>query len=523
MESNVTGTLFFSGSDEENNHKNDIQRDKFRTVTALASDEVVKRYGNANAEYLKGYSGVDNETGQRFAKGLADVAKHKVNSDYTAQNIKQQAGYSAEIATTSRDNAEAIINCSQVRTERSDDLLAYGKNHNVVDRVKILDGNIIDGSQSQMKFVGNRDQLFNKIAKEDGDFARYRGIKLELPSEQFEGAEVFCRGRAHELRERAKNVETQGKQEVADKFRREADNYDQLADNVRDSGLTTEQAIFYREHPKRATAMDITRTSHRAGIEGAKCGAVIGGAISLLVNAFNVVTQDKTLDAAMKDIAADTGKAGALGYGTAFVGSAIKSALQQSEHQVLRTIAGTSAPTLVVNICLSLGCSIKRYANGEISEAELLTDVGEKGTGMLSSGMMAALGQMAIPIPIVGAAIGGMIGYTLSSLFYQSALEAARGVELSRERLEHIRAIEVTARARIAKTQAVLDDFARREIPQLRKETEQLFNAVIHSSDNIDDLTFAINDYATLLGKKLQFQTMTEFEVFMDSDQPLTL
>ncbi|VFS49011.1 hypothetical protein [Budvicia aquatica] len=212
-----------------------------------------------------------------------------------------------------------------------------------------------------------------------------------------------------------------------------------------------------------------------------------------------------------------------MGYGTAFVGSAIKSALQQSEHQVLRTIAGTSAPTLVVNICLSLGCSIKRYANGEISEAELLTDVGEKGTGMLSSGMMAALGQMAIPIPIVGAAIGGMIGYTLSSLFYQSALEAARGVELSRERLEHIRAIEVTARARIAKTQAVLDDFARREIPQLRKETEQLFNAVIHSSDNIDDLTFAINDYATLLGKKLQFQTMTEFEVFMDSDQPLTL
>ncbi|VFS49009.1 hypothetical protein [Budvicia aquatica] len=313
MESNVTGTLFFSGSDEENNHKNDIQRDKFRTVTALASDEVVKRYGNANAEYLKGYSGVDNETGQRFAKGLADVAKHKVNSDYTAQNIKQQAGYSAEIATTSRDNAEAIINCSQVRTERSDDLLAYGKNHNVVDRVKILDGNIIDGSQSQMKFVGNRDQLFNKIAKEDGDFARYRGIKLELPSEQFEGAEVFCRGRAHELRERAKNVETQGKQEVADKFRREADNYDQLADNVRDSGLTTEQAIFYREHPKRATAMDITRTSHRAGIEGAKCGAVIGGAISLLVNAFNVVTQDKTLDAAMKDIAADTGKAGGVG------------------------------------------------------------------------------------------------------------------------------------------------------------------------------------------------------------------
>ncbi|WP_174865133.1 hypothetical protein [Pectobacterium polaris] len=524
MTTNVSDTLLPSEGDEGRSHKKDsVQQDQFRTATALASNEVVQRFGGASAEYLKGYRGVDNETGQRFAKGLADVAKHKVNPDYAAQNIKQQAGYSAEIATTSRDNAEAIINRNATRTIRSDDLSEYGRNHNIVDRVQILDGKIIEGSQSQMKFVSNREELFRKITKEEGKFARYRGIKLELPSEQFKDAEAFCRKKALDLRVQADKVEAQGKSDIAAKFRHEADNYDQLAENVCDSGLTTEQAIYYREHPKLATTIDIARTSHRAGVEGAQCGAVIGGAISLLMNAFNVVQQDKSLNDAVKDVAVDTAKAAALGYGTAFVGSALKAGLQQSERQALRAIAGTSAPALAVNVCLSLGSAVKRYVTGEISEAELLTEVGEKGAGMLSSGMMAALGQAAIPIPIVGAAIGGMVGYTLSSMFYQSALDAARDVELSRERLQSIRAIETEARARIAEEQAVLDEFTRKEIPQLRHETESLFKAIKNDCESIEQLAFAINHYATLLGTKLQFQTMTEFEEFMDSDQPLTL
>lgn len=512
-----------SDMNNRTHNRETINQDRIRTGTALAGNEIVQRYGSASAEYLKGYRGVDNETGQQFAKGLAGVANHKVNPDYAAQNIKQQAGFSAEIAATSRDNAEAIIQGDASRTVRSDDLPEFGRNHNVVDRVKIQDGVIVEGSQSQMKFVGDRDELFKKIAKEDGKFARYRGVKLELPSEQVPGASEHCHKCAAELREQANQVERAGKPDVADKLRREADNYEQLADNISDSGLTTEEAIFYREHPKIATAMDIARTSHRAGIEGAKTAAVVGGAISLIVNIFNVAQQKKSLEEAVEDVAVDTTKAAVIGYGSAFAGSAIKASLQQSETQVLRSIAGTSAPTLAINICLSLGLSIKRYVNDEIDEAELLNEIGEKGAGMLSSSMMAALGQIAIPIPVVGAAIGGMIGYTLSSMFYQSALEAARGVALSRERLARIKAIETEARSHITQQQVLFDEFTAREIPQLRQDTERLFKTLSEGSANINDLAFAINDFASLLGSQLQFQNQTEFDDFMNSDKPLIL
>lgn len=140
---------------------------------------------------------------------------------------------------------------------------------------------------------------------------------------------------------------------------------------------------------------------------------------------------------------------------------------------------------------------------------------------MLSSSMMAVLGQIAVPIPFVGAAIGGMIGYTLSSTFYQCAFEAARDVERSREQLARARMIQAAARERIAEEQARLDEFTRRELPQLRQETMQLFAAV--SGATTDHLASAINHYATLLGKQLEFRSQDEFDAFMDTDSPLVL
>jgi hypothetical protein len=524
-------SLSSAPAENEKEHKgqdrSEIREDILHAGVALSARETVGRFGSANAEYIKGYRGIDHETGQQFAKGLAGISKYKVSPEsekMASNNIKQQAGFSAEIASTSRDNAEAIIQGSKIRTSRSDDLPQYGKNHNVVDRVQILDGQIIEGSQTQMKFVGDRNGLFEKIAREDGKFARYRGVKLELPSEQYEGAKAFCQQRAGELREQAQQVERHGKPEVAAELRSKAANYEQLAENVSDSGLTTEQAIFYRKHPKLATLRDIAATSHRAGMEGAKYGALIGGCISLFKNSFAVAQDEMKLRNAATQVGQDIVKAGALGYGTAAVGAAIKAGMQQSGYQTLRGMANTSAPTLVVNICLSLGSSVKRYVRGDISEADLLIEVGEKGAGMLSSGMMAALGQIAIPVPFVGAAIGGMVGYTLSSIFYQSALDAAKGAEGSRVNLERVRAIEAAARAQIAEERAALDAFMLRELPQLHRETQQLFVAVDADGNcSVDALATAINQYAALLGKQLQFESMAEFDDFMLSDQSLRL
>lgn len=74
-----------------NNRQKEFGSETVHAGIALSNIETVNRFGSANAEFIKGYSGIDNETGQQLAKGLADIAKYKVNPEYEHQNIKQQA------------------------------------------------------------------------------------------------------------------------------------------------------------------------------------------------------------------------------------------------------------------------------------------------------------------------------------------------------------------------------------------------------------------------------------------------
>lgn len=504
-----------------------VSKEALAAAAAASTLEVVQRYGDAGAEYIKGYTGFDATTGEQFKLGLKKIATYKVPSQDAKKVLASQAGYAAEVAATSRDNAEAVISGSPVRTVRSDDHPSYKRNHPVVDRLQVLDGEVVFGSEGQMKFVASKNcgNLLNKIAKPDGAFARYRGIKLELPSEQMEMAEQHCRSEAATLRNNAQAAEAHGKPQVAAKLREHADNYDQLARNLKDSGLTSDDALFYRTHPRIATARDIARTSHRAGMEGVTGGVMVGAAISLVSNAFMVATERREVKAALQGVAVDTAKAGAMGYASAATGSVLKSLMQQSGSRGLQTLSRTAAPALVVNICITMGVSIKQYANGEIDGVEFMEHIGEKGAGMLSAGMMAALGQVVIPIPVLGAAIGGMIGCTLSSMFYRESLLAAKNASLATEALAAAVELHTAAREEVQRQREALAAFMASELPALRGATAELLAALDVSEQALEADAFAtaINSYALLLGSTLEFGSLDEFDIFMSRDAPLRL
>lgn len=365
-------------------------------------------------------------------------------------------------------------------------------------------------------------------------------IQLEVPSEQVANIKKTCLANATKLRADATRHEADaaaqeglGNLEQAKNLRKEAQDFrDEAARNERlekqvvDSGVSQDEANRAASQPLKVTARSILKTSHRAGEDAAKSGAVVGLCISVFTNGLVACRNDEEVDMQELTIAVitDTTKAAALAYGTGFAGSALKGTMQQSSSAMARAVAKTNLPALVVSTCVSLSSSVKRYVKGEISEAELLTEVGEKGAGMLSSSMMATVGQLAIPIPVVGAVIGGMVGYALSSFFYQSALEAARDAEASRESLNRIRAIERAARARIAQEQAVLQQFVETELPQLRQETQQLMAACdLAGAGNSDDFAAALNQFAELLGKNLSFRNQSEFNVFMTGSDALRL
>ena len=94
--------------------------------------------------------------------------------------------------------------------------------------------------------------------------------------------------------------------------------------------------------------------------------------------------------------------------------------MAQSANEVVRNLSKTALPAMIVSACLATSKSVASYAKGEIDESTLMQEMGISVTGMLSSSAFATIGQIAIPIPVLGGLIGGMIGYALTNTFYQS-------------------------------------------------------------------------------------------------------
>ena len=499
------------------------------TLIGISLYETVTRFGSASAEFLKGLRGIDNETKMRFNRSLERVAKSKVHPDHRKANLYQQAGYAAEVVKVSRDNAEHIMNRSKVRVSRTEDVSGYGNNNTKFDHVELINGEVAKNSHSQMKFVVDPAELMKNIAEGHGgtkkDFSRYLEADwLDLPSEQVKCAKRVCRENAKSLYSQADSVEKQGKDELAANLRRRAQNYETLEGKIRDSGITRGEALGYRLNPKWEIAKDIAHTSHRAGMEGAKFGAAIGGSISLITNIITLYAGDKKLAEAANDIALTAVKSAGLGYSTAFIGSAVKGFMQQSTSAYTRSLASTSLPSLAVSVSLAMGNAIKRYATSEINETQLLEEVGATAYGMMSSTVLSAAGQVVIPIPFIGAIVGGMVGYTLSNLFYQSYLTVLREQKAAHEEYLFIREKCEAARA-IAQTYgAELEEVFSQKIERFELASQQLTELLTSSHKfNGDQFAVSINVFAEQLGHDLGFASQREFDDFMMSTEDFKL
>ncbi|MFC0308418.1 hypothetical protein ACFFHK_01700 [Gallibacterium trehalosifermentans] len=498
--------------------------------TAIAGGlfEVNSRYGDAGAEFLKGLRGVDNQTGQVFNRGLIQISEYKINPEYAENNIKQQAGFAAEVVSVAKKNAEEIIKKSHKRYARSEDVAGYGSNNNTVDIIELLDGKEL--STSQMKFIGENKlgDLLKKIARGDGsgnknDLSRYMEVdKLEVPTEQVALAKKICREQADKLRKQAKRLAEKNKEE-ANKLLKQADNYDKLHDKITDSGLTIEQAIQYRLHPTRETVKDMISVAHRAGIEGAKLGAAIGGSISVVTNLIAVHSGDKAFSEAMIDSVTDTLKAAGVGYGTAFVGSTVKSLMQQSPSATLRVVAKTGLPGAIMNVCMASSKSIYCYTKGEIDELELIQEVGNIAVGAVSTSLFTVVGQGLIPIPVLGGVIGSMVGGIIVNTFYDGFLQALNDANTAKEdriiiEMQCEAAKELSRQYRIA-----LESLFASKLTQLEEERAILQNLFSQKEISADDYCAGMNHFALVFGKKLTINNMAELDEAMQSDKPIII
>lgn len=511
------------------------------TIVGMAQSELVQTHGEAASQILQAFNGVrydsaGNDLGH-LGRSLKDISKYKVNPEYRNQNIKQQSGFSAELIKEARDNKEAIFNNKDIRTRTTDGI--GQTNNQKYDHVKVdSSGNIIENSGSQMKFYGvdknGRYKVIDKIVT-DESWDRYDG-QIDIPSEQYSGALEYADSKAKSLKKQANVLREKGQIAKAEKLEEQAKKYDEAKKRIRKSNVSSDEAIEARCNPKKFVAEEIIKDSHNAGLEAAKGALILSGSISVAQNIYAIISEDKPMDEAIKDITKTTVASGAMAYGVGVSGTAIKSIMHSSSKEIVRRIGNTNIPTMIATGTVAIVKSITRYGKGEIDEVQLLEELGEKGTGMIAAGFASATGAtvgaaIGSVIPVVGTAIGAtvggflgsIIGYSSSEILYKGCLESLKGAKISAERRKIIEELSRQSIKEHEEYREKLLIFAKDKYNKREQQLSFIFNNIEESilSNNINKFIKSINEIGDEFGVKLKFDNFEEIDDFM-SDETTT-
>ncbi len=485
-------------------------------------------YASANKEYL---AILDDKT---LGRTLEGISEYKVNPKYQYQNINQQAGFSAELKEQAHANAHNILmengerlvqydNLSvdqkaQIR-ERFPDYATPNKNHELVDYISVDEkGNVIFNTLTQSKFVGrNGAECFEKFLSKDYEKYLKNGVKMEIPKDFFGDFQKEANIKIKSLESQIAKQKSFGDFQKAAKLEEKLQKCKIIKANTRSASITKEEAIYARNHPTLSTAKDMASHSHQAGMNAMQTGMLISGGVSLVTNVLECIANGKDPKKALKHTAIATLKGGAYSYGVAFSSSLLGGVMQNSANKVIQSLGKSSAPAMIVGACVANVTVFARYFSGKIDKTELLKQLGKANTTLISGGAMAVAGQALIPIPVVGALIGGFVGAVLSETCFNALnskkveLAHQRRIEIEKECREHIRQLEAY--------QNQFNEVFERYFHETTKFFNQSFDELERAlyAGDADLVIGANNKIQERLGQKLSFGNKQECWNFITS------
>ncbi|MGN8419368.1 hypothetical protein ACR9KT_00915 [Helicobacter pylori] len=499
------------------------------TIVGSTSEESAL-YASANREHL---SVLDR---------LEEISKRKINPNYIKQNIHQQAGYSAEIKEQAHVNAHNILAGKRERVWQYDDLSSGqkaqvqklfpnyatpSKNHELVDYISVDEkGNVIPSTLTQSKFVGrNGAECFEKLLSKDYEKYFENGAKMKIARNHYGDFQRAVNTRIKSLESQIAKQKGLGDFQKAAHLEEKLQHCKTIKAHTRSASTTKGEAIEARLNPNLSTAKDVTSISHQAGMNAAQTGALIGGVVSLVTNVYECVANGKDPIKAIKHTLVATAKGGALSYGSTFASSSLGGWMQSSANRIIQSLGKGSLPAMFVGACVANATVLTRYLSGKIDKTELLKQLVKANTTLVSGGAMAVAGQALIPIPVVGALIGGFVGAALSETFFNAFLKAREEAKLVCQRR-----IEIEKECReIIKLLEIYQNQFKEVFEQYFHETTKFFN---QSFDELEralyagdaDLAIGVNNkIQERLGQKPLFNNTQEFSELMNNGRKIEI
>lgn len=519
--------MFDKKLDSESNSSN-----LSNNISMVLQKDIVQRYGSAVKEHLIAYSGTDYENNTILSKGLKDISKSKVNEKYIRQNLKQQAGFSAEVKTVAKENAEKAINGDiSSRSVRTDDMKTQsnnrggtigGTNDQYAD-VSLVDknGNFISNSDRQLKYVGENSQdCYKKLLSNNYKKYYENGTKVEIPSDYYDDVKNQISTDIKKLEDQIQQDRANGNIQALEKHQNKLEHLKKVDKSIQKGKISSAEAMLARVSPELSTALDVAKVSHRAGMQSAAIGVKVGFAVSSIRNLISIINDEKDVGDALVDIALDSSKSAAISYISGYSSTAIKGFMQNSKNNISRILSNSNFPSMITTLALNSGDAIYKFINGEIDGVEFLERLGQDTCNIVSSTVYATIGQFLIPIPVVGGFIGSIVGYSLSSTMYGTLLQTLREEKLSYE--ERVR-VEKECEEQIK----IIKKF-RADLEALIEEYMSFHTQVFHEScDNmkkmldigdVDGFVNCANKITETLGEEVLFNNIAELDDLMSQD-----
>ncbi|EQB39703.1 hypothetical protein M947_05100 [Sulfurimonas hongkongensis] len=491
----------------------------FTNEVNVAISAELERFGFANAEHFKSHT------------DLSKIADSSINPEYVDNNYHQQAGFSAEIKTTARTNANNIIDGKNTRISRTDDVGSV--NHPQFDHVEvdkygnpILDTNGKYMGGSQQKVFKNLDSYRKLYGKE---FNHYKDAILDVPSDQIKDIKTDWNNQISKLKKQKQNRIESGDSVKANDLQKRIDEIENAKSRLRDAKVTTEEAMEARRNHNISIAKDIGKISHKAGIESAKIGGTISGGINSAKNLYAYFKGNKSAKEALQDMAVDTSKATALAYASGATSSTIGGVLKSSSNQIAQNLAKGSTPTVILQSGVILAKQTKNLLSGKIDANEFAKNIGQEGTTLATSltgaNLGAVVGTAIIPGvgTIVGGVIGGMTASIMSSAVYSELQKSIHDTEISNQQREAIKNYckDLISQEKEYREYAmsIYDNyFDKKEL-----EIKDGFKTVSLAIQNGEDINSGLAVIGKAFNIELQFNNTEEFKQHIKSEKTLKL
>jgi hypothetical protein len=264
---------------------------------------------------------------------------------------------------------------------------------------------------------------------------------------------------------------------------------------------------------------------HRSGMEAGKLGAGVSGGVSVVTGLIRLKKGEAGPGEVVASVAIDAAKGYATSYFTTSISKAMPHVLVKAgaSEVISSALVKSNAHLAIAAGVVQSAKSLVKYAKGEITEQELLTEISGTAITGASSFYYAALGQAVIPVPILGAFIGATVGYMVGSMLHQSGLISLGetvGVQLARERRERIEELCMVSiplmRAHRLELQRILDqNFAARSQNLTLAFDVMEKSMLVWDCDKFSEGLERVNN---AFGASLPFKTFKEFDGFMKDD-----